>query len=397
MSKRKPRVPNYCLHKPSGQAIVRLDGRAYYLGKHGTKASREEYARLIAEWLAAGERVPGGGPDTTVVEVMAAFLKAVKPHYTAREFAQFTDVQKILVPLYGRLPAAQFGPRAFKTVRDEMVRKGWCRSVVNNRARRVKRIFKWAVAEEMVPPDVYHGLQAVEGLRRGRTDAPETKPVRPVAQKDVDAVLPHLSPTVAAMVRLQLLTGMRPGEVCILRTGDVDRSGKVWLHTPGHHKTEWVGRSRVIHLGPKAQAVLKPFLKADPAAYVFSPKDVVEGQRAARHAARKTPIRYGNRPGTNRKRTPKWAAGERYDVAAYRRAIHRVCDRLNDEATYQKKLPAVERWSPNQLRHSAGTFLRKNYGLDVARAVLGHSSPVVTEVYAELDSEKAAQAMGEVG
>ena len=200
--RKKTRVPKYCKHKATGQAFVRLDGRMLYLGKHGTKASREEYRRMIAEWLAAGERRPGGGPDTTVVEVVAAFLKAVKPHYSAREYHQFIDVKNVLLPLYGRLPAAQFGPRAFKTVRDEMVRKGWCRSVVNNRARRVKRVFRWAVAEEMVPPDVYHGLQAVEGLRRGRTDAPETKPVRPVAQKDVDAVLPHLSPTVAAMVRL---------------------------------------------------------------------------------------------------------------------------------------------------------------------------------------------------
>ncbi len=54
-------------------------------------------------------------------------------------------------------------------------------------------------------------------------------------------------------------------------------------------------------------------------------------------------------------------------------------------------------WHPNQLRHNAATRLRREFGLDVARAVLGHSSPVVTELYAELDGAKAAEAMEKVG
>ena len=59
--------------------------------------------------------------------------------------------------------------------------------------------------------------------------------------------------------------------------------------------------------------------------------------------------------------------------------------------------PKYPAWHPNQLRHNAATRLRKEFGLDTARAVLGHSSTAVTEVYAELDSEKAAAAMERVG
>ena len=50
-------------------------------------------------------------------------------------------------------------------------------------------------------------------------------------------------------------------------------------------------------------------------------------------------------------------------------------------------------WHPHQLRHAVATGLRREFGLDFARAVLGHSSPVVTEVYAELDEAKAREAM----
>ncbi len=57
----------------------------------------------------------------------------------------------------------------------------------------------------------------------------------------------------------------------------------------------------------------------------------------------------------------------------------------------------MPKWHPHQLRHNAATRLRKEFGLDTARAVLGHSSTAVTEVYAELDRDKAAHAMARIG
>ena len=69
----------------------------------------------------------------------------------------------------------------------------------------------------------------------------------------------------------------------------------------------------------------------------------------------------------------------------------------------KKRVDAVEvfkseqRWSPNQLRHLRATELRKTFGIEAARVVLGHRSAAVTEIYAEQDLEKAAKIMGEVG
>jgi len=57
----------------------------------------------------------------------------------------------------------------------------------------------------------------------------------------------------------------------------------------------------------------------------------------------------------------------------------------------------VPRWGAHRLRHNAATYLRKEFGLDVARVILGHSSPAVTEVYAEVDREKALKVMEQVG
>lgn len=44
---RKPTVPSYCLHKPSGQARVRINGKDYYLGKYGSPESHDLYDELI--------------------------------------------------------------------------------------------------------------------------------------------------------------------------------------------------------------------------------------------------------------------------------------------------------------------------------------------------------------
>ena len=45
------RKPSYTLHKSTGQARVRIDGKDHYLGTFGSHESRERYDELLAEWL----------------------------------------------------------------------------------------------------------------------------------------------------------------------------------------------------------------------------------------------------------------------------------------------------------------------------------------------------------
>jgi len=285
---------------------------------------------------------------------------------------------------YGHTPARDFGPLKLKTVRQVMIDSGLCRNEINKRVRRIVRVFKWAVGEEIVPPSVHHGLRAVEGLRRGRANVRESKPVKPVPEALVDAIRPFVARQVWTMIELQRLTAMRPGEVTGMRTCDIDTSGRVWTYTPSEHKTDHHDKERTIYLGPQAQAIIKPWLRTELTAFLFSPREAMDERKARMRQRRKTPVQPSQR--CRAKPKPKKTPGERYDTDSYRRAIAYGCKRAG-----------VARWHPHQLRHNAATQLRKEFGLDVARVILGHSSPVVTEVYAEVDREKAVCVMERVG
>jgi integrase len=263
-------------------------------------------------------------------------------------------------------------------------------------------MFKWAAAQELIAPSIYHGLQTVAGLRIGRSNARESQPVKPVPQAFVDAVLDHVTPTVAAIIQLQLLTAARPGELLIMRTCDLDTTGRIWTYTPELHKMAYRGHRRTIYIGPRGQKLLLPRLKTDLQAYIFSPMESMQLFRIENHSRRKTPISYGNHPGSNRRRNPAKLPGDHYTLHSYARAIARGCDKASpapddikgDESRQWRK---AHRWSPHRLRHNAATNLRKEFGLDIARVILGHRSAAITEVYAELDHAKALEVVGKVG
>ncbi|MHC4339606.1 MAG: tyrosine-type recombinase/integrase [Planctomycetota bacterium] len=383
------RVPSYRLHKPSGRAVVTLGGKDVYLGRHGSEASREEYDRVVAEWLANGREPPKGSeerPALTIRQVIRRYWRHARSYYVkdgkpSPEQFHLKSVVKVVRRLYGRTLAEEFGPLALKSCREELVLRGLCRRTINQHVGRVKRMFRWAVAEELVPASVLLGLQSVEGLRRGRSDAREGRKVCPVPEEHIEAVLPHLSAAVRAMVELQCLTGMRPGEVIIMRGSDLDCTNLPWAYRPSRHKTEHHGHERVVYLGPRARDVLAPFLEDGRDGYLFSPREAEEARNAKRTMANR-----GNHTRRPRKADRRRPWREHYDSSTYRRAIQRAC-----------KKAVVPSWHPHQLRHNAATRLREEFGIEAARVVLGHRSAAVTEIYAELDRDTAARVMAQVG
>jgi hypothetical protein len=218
MSNTPPRVPKYRRHS-SGQARVTLDGHDHLLGPYGSAESREAYRRKVAEWLEnRAKPAPQEGEDAepvSVNELILAYWKHASAYYgfggdEARGDAYcLRDALRVVRGLYGRTPAREFGPLALKACRSEMLAKDWSRSYVNAQVDRVRRMFRWAAEEELAPAAVYQGLRAVAGLRRGKSDARETARVKPVPEGDIDAAVPWMPPPVAAMVRLQVLTGCR--------------------------------------------------------------------------------------------------------------------------------------------------------------------------------------------
>jgi len=190
-----------------------------------------------------------------------------------------------------------------------------------------------------------------------------------------------------------------------MRPCDVDRSGEVWTYTPAEHKTEHHGRQRIIYIGPKAQDVLRPYLLRPAEAFCFSPQDSEAKRREEQHAKRKTPLRWGNRPGTNRKRKPKKQPRDSYDKNSYRRAIARAVKKANAESVNRhvetggnaEDAPTISHWHPNQLRHAAATDIRRAFGLEAAQIILGHAWADVTQVYAERDAQRAVEVVKRIG
>jgi integrase len=275
---------------------------------------------------------------------------------------------------------------------------------------------------------VWRSLQAVEGLRIGRSEAGEPEPVRPVPDREIEAIKPHVSRQVWALIQLQLLTGARPGELLVLRPIDLDTGGgKVWTSKPAYHKTAWHGHGRTIYFGPEAQKILKQFMprKADGSsrtdAYLFSPAEAEQERLAALHARRLTPMNQGNKPGSNRVDDPETSPRDRYDIASYRRAIARACLRVHplpvklrrqkDEKLedYRKRMAGPDGaevrtwrrehcWHPHQLRHNAATRLRREFGIDLAQTILGHRvGSAITEIYTEANVAKAIEVVAKIG
>jgi integrase len=430
------RNPSYRKHRASGQAIVTIDGQDLYLGPYGSQASKNEYDRIIGEWLANGRRLATKdlASDLAISELIQRYWEFAQGYYTSEntgEIACIKTALKALRLLYGRTLIADFGPLSLKALREKMLGMNWSRGHINSQIRRIRRMFRWGVENQLVSELVCAALERVTGLRRGKTDARETDPVKPVPDEHVDAVLDHVSNQVGSMIDIQRITGMRPAEVCLMRGGDIDTTGKLWLYKPMKHKTEHHGHERTIYLGPKAQEVVAQFLKPDVQAFLFSPADAERLRREKLHEQRLlngTPMSCGNKPGTNKASKPKKAPGERYTVSAYRNAIIKACEiafgmpadmkepTTREAKEAESKLPPevqkqrqAERsrarsewrdqhcWHPNQLRHSAATRLRKEYGLEAAQVILGHRRLEVTQIYAEKNVEAAKKIMGEVG
>jgi integrase len=274
----------------------------------------------------------------------------------------------------------------------------WSRRYINAQVNRLRRMFKWGVGRELVKETIWSALRAVEPLTEGKTKARETDPITIVDDIYVEAVLPFLNRHVRAMVLLQSATGMRPGEVCIMRWIDIDTSNPLlWEYRPLHHKNTHRGQDRVVYLNTEAQAIIEPFRRPDIAGYIFSPAVAEEERRAAKTAARKTPLSSGNRPGTNRARKPRKAPGECYDTDSYRRAVTKACERADRWGKGGWIINSDERliphWHPHQIRHNTATRLRAEHGLEAAQVILGHKTLTATQIYAEKNVAKAKKIM----
>ena len=425
---RQPRTPKLCHHKGKDLAYVTLNGVEKYLGAWGSPDSLANYDRVMAEWHARGRTDPAapdhGTAGLTVAELINAFRLHAAEYYRKPDGTPTAEVEAFrwalrpLRKLYSALPAADFSPLKLEAVRTAMIAGGWSRKTINRQVGRIKQLFSWGVAKELVPGNVAYSIREVKGLKRGR-GGKERPRIKPVEDAAIDPVFPLVSLEIAAMIRLQLLTGMRPAEACAMSPTDLDTSKEPWIYTPAEHKTQHHEIERFIYLGPKAQEIIRPFLTTDLQACLFTPSAAEARRNEQRRENRQTPMTPSQRL-RKPKKNPERAKGDRYSVATYRRAIARACDiafpppaplaRQDRETSRQWKARltvdqrrelrqwyALHRWHPHQLRHSAATRFRREFGVDAAGVLLGHNTLAITGVYAEQDQAKAMRIMAKVG
>jgi integrase len=362
-----PRIPSYRHHRPSNQAVVTINGRDIYLGRHGSPESRAEYDRIIGVWMAGGRKLPANrGADLTIVELIRDYIKFADTYYVkrGRPTTQARLVKRVLKEvrqLHGPEPAADFGPLKLKAIRQAWIDRKLTRTTCNQQTGVVRRLFRWGVEHELIPSSVYEALRAVRDLPAGRTEARDRPPVGPAPDTSINAILPLLPKPLAAVVRLMRATGARPAEILCLRQRDIDRSAEPWIYNvpPEVYKSSHANKKRFVLLGPIARQVLSPWL-------------------ASRH--RDTEYLFAAPEGRWGRRNPH------YSLSALESAIRSACVKAG-----------VPHFTPNQIRHTAATSLRKHFGIDAARAILGHGSARMTEVYAEMDINKARAIMESVG
>lgn len=301
------RVPSLRYFKPRRQWCVDLplaDGRRHrlYLNAADDATARDRHQYVIAEWLKTGRRflpavpwstaaartaAPGEPMFIGLARVAADFVRLCRRKYRTapghfRDDHNVTLTMRQLRDHFRHRHARSFVARDLEAFQQAMVNAGLSISTIRRRMRYVRLALYEAAKNGHVPTGIVHAVQLAERVRVNQPGVKGPTPRQPVDVDTVDCTLPHLIPTVAAMVRTLLLTGMRRSELFNMRAIDLDTSGTVWTYTPARHKTHHRGKGRRVLIDPQAQELIRPRLSGRRVDQpVFSPAD---SEREAREA-----------------------------------------------------------------------------------------------------------------
>ena len=357
MARKTNVLPSYLLHKQSGQARCRINGREHLLGPYGSEASRIRYAELIGQ-VAGGLPVDplGGGSNRgslprneseadsgpSVAELLLAFKRHADTYYVKNgkptaEVDCFSSAMRPVRELFAMLPARDFGPLHLKAVQQRYVEAGWSRGFSNKSTNRIRHIWKWAVGNGLVPVATWQALQAVPPLKAGHTTAPDHKRREAVSDEHIEAVRPYLAQHHRDLFDLLRATGARPSELLGLSMTDINTTGETWVADLTDHKNAHRGLSRKLFFGPKSQLILRRLPATGPLFTVL-------------------------------RRT-------------FSNAVKRAC--------LAAKVPPFVAYC---LRHTKATELRDTMSIESAQATLGHAQPSMTARYSSNMDKLASEA-----
>lgn len=388
-----------------GSARVWLSGRWHHLGKAGSDEAAAEYDRLIGAWLANGRYLPPESRTArrrrpaTMLELGQLFVAHAAGYYVKndRPTKHVANIRR-MVELLGYFGSHDLPPESWTPVHQvEWQRwmcndphQRWSRKTINEYSACIMLMFRWARREGLISRDIWAELKVVGQVRRGRRPAPgvamprESVKVQAVPEQQLAATLEHASPMLRSMIELQLITAMRPAELCAIRGRHIRKTAHhqvMAYDVPAdRNKTAHHGIARTVYLGPRAMAVLTPWLLPDPDAAIFTPR-----RARALWLERMPRTRRRRDPSTHRRRY-----NETYTTDAYAAAIERACHR----ACRAAEIPEADwwTWSPHRLRHSGATALANAEQVHIAQMLLGHQDVATTMGYVHTDESRAIAA-----
>jgi integrase len=243
-----------------------------------------------------------------------------------------------------------------------LIEKGYARTQINRLVGLVKRVFSWGGKPRfdletydklpaIVSSSFIADMKAIEIIKDEGKENPKRKDV---PEHIVTAVFPFVSETIADMLRIQLLTGMRPKEVCMMRNCNIKRTkeefaeygylydSEVWIYVLSKHKTEKYIGVKAVPLGIEEQEILSKYIIDD-----------------------ESPIF-------------KNSQKKEFSRAEYGRKIKKAIEKNN-----------LKKFIPYQIRHTVITKVSLDHNRDMARAIAGHTTEKMTARYDHSDFKKA--------
>jgi hypothetical protein len=258
-------LPKHGLHASSRCGRVRWNGQERWTGpwrskrgKKGTPPSYEnweptpeaeaKYRQLCSELLAhgtflspkprsSGNDDPDRGPRMSVAELVdkyTEFCETIRYADRLESMARVSSALRVLLELKATTDISDFEVRDLIEVRDAMIRgrkaegdkparRKWSRVTCNHAIHEIRRCFRWAVQRGLIPQSSLTCFHVLDPLKRSEScGAAEPREVLPAEPVDVLRLIQVLPKPLAAMVELQALTGMRPGEICMMRAVDIE-------------------------------------------------------------------------------------------------------------------------------------------------------------------------------
>jgi integrase len=371
----------------------------------GWREANARYRRWLNDWSEKRHIQNPGDPSAyTVAHLAETYREHCKGVYVKRgelttHHWQINAALDAIIAALGTRPVDDIEAPDIVKLRDGMIdakdRHGAVIALgigtVNGRLRIVKQMFAWARLYGLVQKATAYDVSLVPPLKAGRSKAKAAGKVLPVPADVLEATLLHATATIAAMIRMQLATGMRSGEMCQMRVCDLVKDGDLMVYRPASHKTEHHDKDRVIVLGPKAQEIVQPFIdrRVKLSEFVFLPAEA--------HRERLEQIGFAKVMAYQMSRST-FKPGRSYATETYYGQVYRTCDRAFDPKGVKRDTRDYShRWHPHQLRHNYATATRAVFGIEAVADALGHSSFNTSGIYAEKSLERQKEIARKVG